>query len=190
MPGTLDLPGCPLPVDIANGGFETDTLEYWGSPEPSNNVNYSVVSPGYGPGSKYMFQADFHTPPDPSDYSEVNLQRNDYHLCIAYNYTFSFDYRFQGYDYANNPEYCQLVFQTSSCMQFSDHPPESARIYPPKDTWTHVDFGCRATASGENILSFLPVCNSATGIPAYNFTAFSFQLDNVTVKLRPVTEYW
>jgi hypothetical protein len=190
IPGTLDAPGCPMAPTIPNGGFETGTIQDWNL-DPEGNVSSSVVSPGYGPGSQYMFQVDFYPPPSPVDSTEFILSRDDINLCIAYNYTFSFDYRFENYDYANNPNYCQLLFSNSICDQFSDHPlPLGQRTYPPKNTWTHVDFPCRATDTGSNIFYVLVGCRASQGVPAYNFTEFSFQFDNAAVKLRPVTEYW
>jgi hypothetical protein len=194
IPGTTEYPGCPRPVGIANGGFEEGFQDWTGIASP--NVNYSVVSPGYGPGSKYLFQADFYPPADPSDDTHLTVRRYDYNLCIAYNYTFSFDYRFENYDYAHHPRYCTIQFQATACGLFPPGGNTIAKNYPPKNNWTHAEYNCRGQvpgyplAPGQNDLSFFVNCEDSAGIAAYNYTKFSVQLDNVAIKQRPVTTYY
>jgi hypothetical protein len=190
IPGTTVREGCPLNVTMENGGFEDGSLKLWERPTRpdtlSSNVNYSVVSPGLY--SNYMFQADFHNINTPSTLSKMFLQRNNYQMCLGYNYSYLFAYRFKNYD-DHYPQLCSLEFESSACAQYSGPTPKNTLTLPSTSTWIYAEFRCRATSNVENGFGFSVTCQSGTGPPEEDFKNFSFQLDTVVVKLRPVTEY-
>jgi len=176
-PATLENPGCPRQMFIENGAFEYGSLEYWRVRETfTHNVTYSVVSPGHGADSAYMFQADFH---GPSTYNRIYLARNVFNFCVGYNYTFAWSYRFKGYDYGNHPHYCELEFVIPDCDAFNEP------LLDPHESWTRANITCNSRTSGEKEIEFNIYCaQSGTG-PPYNFTEFSFQFDNLGADLAP-----
>ena len=102
---TLSQPGCPSPIGLVNGGFESGKLAPWTLLSNSDqNVKQSVVSPGFD--SNHALQVNITPTSSVSEYSLA--QSTTGKECFGYYYNISYSWNWKDYTgpVGKGPSYC------------------------------------------------------------------------------------
>jgi hypothetical protein len=169
--GSLGPSGCPKPVTIPNGGFDTGEIALWKTPQPldfQKPGTSKIISPGYN--SQHALEMDFEQGAD-----GYYVSQNTDGLCIGELYMANFAVNWVNYTYSKTgPNVgCNLSVLPGGCQG----KPNAGYFYPTTTGWHQYSHPCQASGKG-GIFDVNVEC-VGTDVPAFALRLDGFSLSSV-----------
>ena len=181
---TISQPGCPSPISLTNGGFESGKIAPWTLLTNSNpTTKQQIVSPGDQ--SNYALEVNFAA----ASLTEYSLsQQTTGKECFGYYYNTTYSWNWLNYTgpEGNGPSYCAFSAYTGYC---EDNVPQHYATRTPG--WHHHSYICRdiyshcKPAYASFVADVTCVGENNTVLPAFTMLIDAFHIYNAPGSPNP-----